>query len=405
MTAMARRWPLMLGLHLVVGVALAVALWVTHPFALSDVTLYYQWSGQVADGLVPYRDFFFDYPPLALLPMLVPRLLTGLGELTYGGYVVLFASVMALLSITLLLVGRQTVQELAPGRSAPHAFLVSMTLALSLMLIRFEPWPMLLTALALLAAVRGRAGWSGVWLGLGIAAKLYPAVLVLAFTAHWYFHGGTSQVARHLAGAIGTAVAVIGCVALVSGGAILDTLAFQQGRGLQVESAAGGIIQLIGLVYSGSLEVVHDTTYELRGPMVDAYIAVQPAIAAAVFLAVAIAALLRIRRPSPKPVAVLAATCIALLVAFMLTNRALSPQHVLWLLPFSLLESRNRQWQLVATFGVTLVLFPILYSGLLAGNLVAVLLLNIRNLLLAALLGLSLVWLPGRATVRRRVSG
>ena len=34
----------------------------------SDVGLYRGYAQQIGDGLVPYRDFLVEYPPLALVP-------------------------------------------------------------------------------------------------------------------------------------------------------------------------------------------------------------------------------------------------------------------------------------------------------------------------------------------------
>src|SRR5688572_27309476 len=86
------RWPLWLGLQVLLAVLGAVLLFWSHTWAVADVTTFYAWSEEIVKGRIPYRDFFFEYPPLALLPLLVPRLVTLMGELTFGGYLVLFAT-------------------------------------------------------------------------------------------------------------------------------------------------------------------------------------------------------------------------------------------------------------------------------------------------------------------------
>ncbi|HUT58524.1 MAG TPA: hypothetical protein VNA25_11825, partial [Phycisphaerae bacterium] len=42
--------------------------------AVGDENIYFYMSTRVADGLVPWRDFFFAHPPLHLLPGVVVSL-------------------------------------------------------------------------------------------------------------------------------------------------------------------------------------------------------------------------------------------------------------------------------------------------------------------------------------------
>ena len=45
--------------------------------------VFLEMADKVASGLVPYRDFVLEYPPLALLPLLFPRLISGPSEDAY----------------------------------------------------------------------------------------------------------------------------------------------------------------------------------------------------------------------------------------------------------------------------------------------------------------------------------
>jgi hypothetical protein len=380
-------WPLLVGLHILAGVALSVLLFVRSPFPLSDVTFYFEWSGLVVDGEAPYRDFFFDYPPLALAAMLLPRAFVGLADITYGTYIVLFAAGMALTSLATLRLARITRSVIGSDTGDLKRFLVPLTLAMPLMLVRFEPWPMLLTALAFLSTVQGRAGWSGAWLGLGIATKLYPAVVLPAFAAYWLFARGRRAAGAHLAAAVATAAVIFLPFIAVSPSGILETLAFQHGRGLQVETTAAGIIQLMNLGSPDRVQIVHHTTYELVSGAVDAYLTYQPTIVAVVMGAFVAFGALQLLRTSGTPEAAetLGAISMALIIGFVLTSRAFSPQHVLWVLPFAWVMRGKRQWTLVVIVSLSLLVFPILYEQLLHQDPVAVVLLNARNALMAGL--------------------
>src|SRR5262245_47517151 len=49
----------------------------------SDVDIYRNYAAQALSGKMPYRDYSMEYPPLALLPMLLPALLVGTSKLAY----------------------------------------------------------------------------------------------------------------------------------------------------------------------------------------------------------------------------------------------------------------------------------------------------------------------------------
>jgi hypothetical protein len=75
----------------------------------------------------------------------------------------------------------------------------------------------------------------------------------------------------------------------------------------------------------------------------------------------------------------------------MLTNKVLSPQFVIWLLPFvALLPVPQYSLGLAAT-ALTIVIFPFNYDGLVRLETPIVLLLNLRNLVLASLTA-SVLW-------------
>ena len=56
-----------------------------------DVTLYYEYSKIIVQGKRPYIDFEFEYPPLALIPMMLPHLFTAGKLLNYPTYLHVFA--------------------------------------------------------------------------------------------------------------------------------------------------------------------------------------------------------------------------------------------------------------------------------------------------------------------------
>lgn len=56
----------------------------------ADLHLYHESSLRLFQGQIPYRDFPLEYPPLALLPMVLPQLVTLGQPLSFPAYIGLF---------------------------------------------------------------------------------------------------------------------------------------------------------------------------------------------------------------------------------------------------------------------------------------------------------------------------
>src|SRR4029078_3799581 len=87
----------------VVFVACAVAItavWELLGDAVTDIALYQAYGERVAAGLVPYRDFGFEYPPGALPAIVAPALVTS----SLHAYRIVFVAEMALVGVLGLLV-------------------------------------------------------------------------------------------------------------------------------------------------------------------------------------------------------------------------------------------------------------------------------------------------------------
>jgi len=149
----------------------------------ADVGYYGQLARSMRDGAIPYRDLYVEYPPGALPVFAAPAV-------SLHHYGDIFSVLMALCGALALLVLASAARaldmsDLELGRAlAPLA--VAPFLLGSVFLNRYDPWPMLLTALALAALIRGRLD-----LGSGSLALAGLAVAVLVFAL-----GDTAWIAR-----------------------------------------------------------------------------------------------------------------------------------------------------------------------------------------------------------------
>ncbi|HEY9458828.1 MAG TPA: glycosyltransferase 87 family protein [Gaiella sp.] len=386
-----------------------------------DLPVYAGYGERVTKGEVPYRDFRLEYPPGALPVFVVPALdlLSGDDDRTrvwepvddvsdsawrYAG---VFAVLMAVAGIGAIVATSASLATL--GRPLgdwllAHALLATSPLVLGgLLYTRYDLLPTALGAAALALALRGRAGWSGATLGLATAAKLFPLLLAPLLGAFlWRARGRREAVRGGIALALTIAVCFLPFLAAAPGG-VWDSLREQGTRGLQAESTPASLLVAAtrGAWKLGALddlpmridegEVGGLVTAEIRGPGVAAGTVVSTLlVAAAVLLAWARA----VRRPLPADE--LVRLCAIVLVALLALGRVLSPQFVIWLLPFVPLVAGRRgriaTIVLAAVLALTHVWFPDVYRDYV--NLLdapSTALLVMRNALLVAVLA-ALVW-------------
>ena len=118
-----------------------------------DVALYESYAQKLLDGRIPYHQFFFEYPPLSLVALVIPKA-TGLDyglSLRLEMWVLLAVTLVAVLH-TLRTIGADTARVLGA------AVLIGCSPALlgPIVFERFDAWPaaLLSISLALLAAER-----------------------------------------------------------------------------------------------------------------------------------------------------------------------------------------------------------------------------------------------------------
>ena len=369
-----------------------------------DVGLYRGRASEVMSGLVPYRDFSLEYPPFALVPMVIPLALWPFGPPSLPTYAWLFAGQMAVLLVALALVVGRIVRVRATwlGDSGVdlHAEqrrvgfqLVILAVGASLALTwRFDLFPVLLATVGLWAALERRPVAAGAAIGAGILAKLFPLVLAPALAVAWLVPRDWFGLARFAQFA---GVVLIGGMLPFVALAGYDAFAFvgyQAERGLQIESVGGGLVLLWGLV-SGSTITLESpfSAWEVTGTLARVLLALTSAALFAGFAALALLAWPRIREEGARDGAISRATIVTLattaILVLVLTSKVFSIQYVVWLVPFAALLPARKFWLAAAAVALTIPIHPVLYEALTDQEALPILVLNLRNALLVALLG------------------
>ena len=373
---------------------------------LIDTPVYQRYGNAIADGKVPYRDFAVEYPPGALPVFALPGLAEpGRNQEVSTGFRRSFetlmwlcgAAALAAMAVVLRTLRRSTVNVWAALCLAAIAPLLLGSVILS----RFDLWPAALVAAALAALVSGRLRLGHALLGLGVAAKLYPAVFVPLGVAFVWKRAGRREALTCLALGLGVVAAVFAPFVILSPGGVWQSLSVQLTRPLQVESL-GSALLLVGHHVFG-VGVTGETSHgsqNLAGSAADWLELLSTVLQAGVLIWIW-AAFARGRGDAEA----LVRSTAAALCAFIAFGKVLSPQFMIWLIPIVPLVRGRRGLGASALLGVALVLtqiwFPFRYFRL-SLNFEAGLswLLLARDLTLVALVAMLVVTL-GRAAAAR----
>jgi uncharacterized membrane protein len=357
--------------------------------AHGDIGLYFDYSLNVAQGQVPYRDFSMEYPPLALVAFAAPRLLAFGALIDAEAYRRLFLLENVFFSTIIAIALVQMLRLWQPERSPTMPLIVYtsfVVLTSPLSPWRYDMFPTFLTALALLAFIDQRTALAGFWLGLGAAAKLYPLVLLGIFGAAYLASGQWRAIMRMGV----TCVVVIAACLLPFVWLAPETwsvfLTYHQERGLQIESLAGAVVWLAATFDLTQAEKVFNYgALHVDGSWADALLLWQSRMLVLMVIAVGLACLWRFRTEYTKHGAVshdsVAAGVVAVLLAFMVGNKVFSPQYVVWLLPFIPLLRPLPIVILGLICMSTIYIFPFNYAAYLEQRPALVMLLNVRNVL------------------------
>jgi hypothetical protein len=371
---------------------------------LSDVPVYAHWAGLVRGGAVPYRDFRFDYPPAALPVLILPAYTTW-------SYATSFAVLMGVCGAACIAAAASALR--AVGATAERTWAGLLVIGISPLVLgslfdtRFDLWPTLLAVAGLAAVVRERPVVSGVLLGLGFAVKLWPGVLLPIAAAYlWRRRGGTGALVVVAAFAI-VAAACFLPFAILGPDGFHAMLTDQLDRPLQVESLGAAV--LMGAQHLGMRPLATVTSHGAQalngsGAGLAADLSTLLEIAAVVWIWIAYA---RQRETTGETTLLAAAAAVCALVAF---DRVLSPQYLIWLVPFVPLVRGGLGFLagslLLLALGLTQTWFPRHYWALALGQSAPwSWYLLVRDLTLVALAAVLVLELSRGAGSARRTSG
>jgi hypothetical protein len=295
-----------------------------------DTRVYERYGSAMNEGEIPYRDFALEYPPGALPVFALP----AVGGADFDTFTRRFEGLMAACGLALVAFLAAALAGLGASvrrLAAALGFAALAPLALgSVVLSRFDLWPAALTAAALAAFLSGRDRLGHAALGAAVAVKLYPVVLVPVALAYVWRRNGQREALRCGATLVAVGALIVLPFVLLSPVGVWDSFTRQASRPLQIESLGSAF--LLAAHHLFGLEVTMKSGHgsqNLAGSLPDALAVAHTLVQAAVLVAIWV---VFARGPADKERFILASA--AALTAFVALGKVLSPQFLIWLVPF-----------------------------------------------------------------------
>lgn len=304
-----------------------------------DVLNFYKHSEAIKSGLMPYRDFVFEFPPFSLVFFMMPGMFTSdlnTYATIFGAQVILFIAIM--LHYTLKICDRINVNKIAVAAIFTMFFIVYFPIR------KFDVFPACLTVVAMYYFMERRFGLAYGFAAFATLTKIYPGLLILLFLViniaendrNWKKNVATGAVACLF-------VSLLAVLPLMSAGVsfseILGFVGFHSDRGFQVESLFAESVRLLALVGIGTYQIVplHDT-HDVVGPICDA---VLPYWTAVMGVAIALSFILALRYVTRNVCGhekgwndrSLILMSLVVILTFMMFNKVFSTQYMVWIMP------------------------------------------------------------------------
>lgn len=380
-----------------------------------DLYNYYINAGDVLNGLMPYSEMRFEYPPFALTFMLIPRLLTQ----TEQGF--FYAS--ALLSYLFFALGIVLLIKIADENATPRwrTYLIVLgTLIFTYYFIvaRNDVYPTVMVIAAVWLYMKKHYDLAFAVMALGAMTKIYPIIFIPVMLIPFLAQKDWRACIRGLAVSAAVCVIIELPFLITDPSTAFAYLSYHADRGIQIESVAGGCILFLNdFVCSGLASVqfgygsdnVIGSFADTMAPLITGLVILIP-----IFMLWMLVRIYRAHIQDSRQLACLVALIIeTTLLLFVAVNKVYSAQYAIWillLLPLTMLNcfnktTRNIVLVFIVPYGLLCLLngYTYLNCGLPQMDPVAVVVIFLRNLCHLILTGL-LIYLCWQETGTRRSS-
>jgi hypothetical protein len=355
--------------------------------------IYYDYASRAVQGEVPYRDYLVEYPILSFPLFLIPRLIVA----DFWRYRIAFVVEMFLFDATAICLIARHVREnegiaRVPERLGWYTLFCG---SLSPLVIgRFELPPMVFAFAAARWWFLGRSALGGITAGLGALLKIFPG-LVAGPALIWELSRLRLSRVRGFLAFLATLMAGSAGWFLLGGAQVLSSFQFHADRGLEIETIYGGALMAEGKFRGIDVPWVIEHKAVHLAPEWGSRFA---SVAAFVQMAALFVVLVQFWRTGALEGIRFSGAAV---LAYLALGKVLSPQYLIWLFPFLVAiggwTGSRARWLFLFCCLITSLIYPGPgFAQILDHHGLAIVVLNLRNLLLLAVLAL-LIFGPGAA--------
>ena len=344
------------------AVLLAAVTLLTIRFAMwGDLNNYYVHAGDVLDGLMPYSEAPFEYPPLALVFMLVPRMLSW--DLD-SFYYICTAQALVFIIIGAFLLERIAVPLTGCRWRVRLVMLVLVAVGSYFLIARNDIYPTVIAVAAVWMFQNRRVELAALLLALAAMIKLYPAIFLLPMVTILLLRRDVRGAFAMVLIAAATCLLVELPFLLADPSTAFSYLTYHSDRGLQVESVAGGFFLLYGKIFPSDIYVAYGFGSDnVVGVAPDALASFMNPLMGGILLVFVVLMGVRIARAHmgrDVELFLAGAVCTAMVMLFIAFSKVYSAQYVIWILlliPFTQASCfdegrRNRILMTMLPFGL-----------------------------------------------------
>lgn len=374
-----------------------------------DLIIYYQNSFIMhVLRLSPYNDFFFIYPPIAIIPIWLP----GIIAKNIFSYEIMFQLEMAFFGIISLYLLYKISQLFYSQQEIIKKIIIFFLLFLIFSILIYNRIDIFITAINLASIYflfKENFLLSSLFLSFSIWIKFYPVIFIPLFF-FFVFKNYKFKKALFWSGSFFLIFLLILLIFIFNfsfSKSEFYTFFFHLKRPLHVESLYGGILLLLEKIKITNLEfVIKNDSYgwDLYGTNLLNILPLAGSILMIFILGISILKIIK-NIKFTKENFLKFYTLFTLL--FIILNKVFSPQYLIWLLPFVPLVFDKKEIKIFALVCLlTILIYPLFYKELIEKNIILILILNIRNLILLFLtinFGRKLIFSPNKKIAKKEI--
>ena len=186
-----------------------------------------------------------EYPPFALVFMLIPRLFGWIAETYEIFYVV---EVFVFMVIGLIYTDKLAEHFGKNRKNSMLAYSVLVVLLLEFVTDRYDIFPAVLTLMSFYYFVKNRYAWAFILIAVGMMTKLYPALLFPIYFLCFAMKGEWKDAWKGTAVFIITTLIIVVPVMIIDMDALTYFIEYHADRPLQIESVAASLIYPLAML-------------------------------------------------------------------------------------------------------------------------------------------------------------